>query len=416
MRPLARLVGEERFDVLVTDLVMPEMTGIGLIHALLEQGRLPPTLVLSGSQGHRSQAMLRSHLDSHPGRQARLPILYLRKAMDGFLSQLLDRLLALRRLKSVDTDAVREILPVLQEIVRQELAPSVGINLERKNLFFKVLDAFCDARFVFLLRLKERLGVINAWPQIFSDYGSPPDLKKCFEDFSHPTREQLLRFDFREWHDYKGHFTSYTALFSSVRWLLSKSAMPIPAPVGEALKALEDGARQLYRLCNQINALQRSDQLTTFEDVLGQIRETIQFQGYKVHIETAGDKVSLSLPERLFSIGLPILVANAIEAGASEEDILVSAKIVGEGSERSLYVSVTNPGVMPEAIRQRLLARQSLTTKQQGSGLGLTIIREFVESVGGQLVIETDATHTEVGFFIPIEKNQPTPLAVALTV
>lgn len=78
------------------------------------------------------------------------------------------------------------------------------------------------------------------------------------------------------------------------------------------------------------------------------------------------------------------LVKNAIEAGSRESEIELDVQIEADGTTR-LELRDRGRGLTDEALENALLP--FYTTKEKGSGLGLTLCREIVQAHGGSLAL-----------------------------
>lgn len=79
------------------------------------------------------------------------------------------------------------------------------------------------------------------------------------------------------------------------------------------------------------------------------------------------------------------LLKNAVESGSSPDEVSLA---VTSQAERGVRITVTDrgPGMKPEVLEKALVPFYS--TKDQGTGLGLTLCREIVEAHGGALRFE----------------------------
>jgi signal transduction histidine kinase len=132
----------------------------------------------------------------------------------------------------------------------------------------------------------------------------------------------------------------------------------------------------------------------------------------KVDLDLEGDGTLECVPEE-FSQVLSNLVQNAIEA-VQEETGWVRVRGRVEGDEIILSVKDNGPGIPPEVL-QRLFT-PFFTTKGpgRGTGLGLTITRRVVQSLGGTLrVSSTVGQGTEFVAQLPRTQRRPAaqPLA-----
>jgi nitrogen fixation/metabolism regulation signal transduction histidine kinase len=76
------------------------------------------------------------------------------------------------------------------------------------------------------------------------------------------------------------------------------------------------------------------------------------------------------------------LVKNSVEAGSAESDVALSVSVQDDGST-DIEILDRGRGFSEEALAQALLPL--FTTKEHGSGMGLTLCKEIVEAHGGSL-------------------------------
>lgn len=127
-------------------------------------------------------------------------------------------------------------------------------------------------------------------------------------------------------------------------------------------------------------------------DVFGAIRDVVSVvlpaTGRQVEVLTEfhGDGSLRCVPEE-FNQAVGNLIQNAIEAVADEGG-RVQIRADGQGTTLLLTVSDNGPGI-PEEVRQRIFT-PFFTTKGagRGMGMGLTITRRVVQSLGGNIQIE----------------------------
>jgi two-component system sensor histidine kinase HydH len=102
--------------------------------------------------------------------------------------------------------------------------------------------------------------------------------------------------------------------------------------------------------------------------------------------ETAVAPLSIQTDPQLLEQVLLNLLRNAAEAVRDKADGTVRFELIGAAECAVLRVLDNGPGI-PEKVRRRLF-EPFYTTKASGTGLGLSVSKKLVESLGGHLTIE----------------------------
>lgn len=106
----------------------------------------------------------------------------------------------------------------------------------------------------------------------------------------------------------------------------------------------------------------------------------------EVRVDRSADAFPLlGNPEHLRLI-LRNLVRNAEQAGA--HTVVVAASVAPSARSITLSVSDDGPGV-PADVRERLLDMFAFTTKPEGSGLGLYLVKRHAQLLGGSVSVHT---------------------------
>ena len=91
-------------------------------------------------------------------------------------------------------------------------------------------------------------------------------------------------------------------------------------------------------------------------------------------------------PEAMISI-LENLIVNAIQASGEEGTIFLTAKIIGQNNEKVVRISLADNGSgIPENIRATLF-EPFVTSRANGTGLGLSVVQAVVRSHGGGISV-----------------------------
>jgi NtrC-family two-component system sensor histidine kinase KinB len=83
------------------------------------------------------------------------------------------------------------------------------------------------------------------------------------------------------------------------------------------------------------------------------------------------------------------LLANAIRYAHLQDTLHIRASLLPTGQHVKVSVQDQGPGIAPE-MQERIFQRFMQLPNQSGSGLGLSIAREFMISQGGQLEVESE--------------------------
>jgi PAS domain S-box-containing protein len=147
---------------------------------------------------------------------------------------------------------------------------------------------------------------------------------------------------------------------------------------------------------------------TNLADVVGFATATVQPQ-----LDDKQLRLDLQLPENLPAVRADVekttwvlinLLANAIRYSPLGETLTVRAAVVGAFVQVS--VQDRGPGIAPEhhdKIFQRFAQLPDKTGYRGGSGLGLSIAREFITTQGGRLWVESElGSGSTFGFTLPV--------------
>jgi signal transduction histidine kinase len=145
-------------------------------------------------------------------------------------------------------------------------------------------------------------------------------------------------------------------------------------------------------------------------EVKRQLREFAEARG--VAIELDDDLPAVDAPAAVIELALSNYISNAVKYRDPDESVAwvrVEGSILeGKDGDRELQVIVTDNGLgVPESGRERLFQRfyrahEETVTGEEGSGLGLSLVRETIESLGGRTWAEFPDRGSRFGFVIPL--------------
>ncbi|MBI4567603.1 MAG: hypothetical protein HY719_04315 [Planctomycetes bacterium] len=147
------------------------------------------------------------------------------------------------------------------------------------------------------------------------------------------------------------------------------------------------------------------------DDVLLLLKNEAAAKGIAVERRVAESVARRAVPSAPVRDALFNLVLNAVQAVGKGDAVSVLADPGADGGLR-LTVKDTGAGI-PEQMRDRVF-EPFFTTKQTGTGLGLPIVRQRVESLGGQVRLRADGEPAKVTIELPETVFRPEEEAAAV--
>lgn len=154
-------------------------------------------------------------------------------------------------------------------------------------------------------------------------------------------------------------------------------------------------------------------------EVKRQLREFAEARG--VRVELADDIPRVEVPAATLELALSNYVSNAVkyrDPSKTDPWVRVESEIRDGDESCDLVVRVRDNGLgIPEEARQQLFERffrahEGTVTGEEGSGLGLSIVRETVEAVGGRAWAEFPEEGSIFALSIPCrDSGKSTPSA-----
>jgi signal transduction histidine kinase len=133
----------------------------------------------------------------------------------------------------------------------------------------------------------------------------------------------------------------------------------------------------------------------TIHGVLGELQPLAEKSDVRIDFhpsEPSSDWNILSFPRRLYEV-CENLIHNAVKYSRPKSTVTIRLESTSEG-EVSLSVSDTGIGI-PKSEREKIFgkffrASNALRWKTEGSGLGLAVVKNFVEEMGGHVSFESE--------------------------
>ncbi len=235
-------------------------------------------------------------------------------------------------------------------------------------------------------------------------------LSQAFDDMADKIQKVFLsqkRFIAKAAHEFR---TPITAILGSSEVLL-RGSIKDPKSLDTLIRGIYKEANRLWRLCERLLDISRIDASKNIQKQKISIKELVEdainnmqngLRGQKLYI-TAERDVDILVDPELFTLLLLNLIDNAIKH-TKENDIIE----IGWEKENNKYIKIwvkdTGEGIEPKDLPHIFEPfYQGKKDKKKGSGLGLSLVKEIVESHGGKIEVKSNSTETI--FFITLSIN-----------
>ena len=176
----------------------------------------------------------------------------------------------------------------------------------------------------------------------------------------------------------------------------------------EPVELVHQEIQRLTEVLNEFLSFARPPELhLENHDVVAVIRDVVQLeQMYASERRIALDTVSPASAMIAVDAGklhqvAQNLVRNAIEAARPEGRVVIEIVV----AERVLHLRVTDDGAgMTDEVRSRIF-EPFFSTKENGTGMGMSIVHSFVTLHGGRIDVETSASGTTIDVALPRHRS-----------
>ena len=238
-------------------------------------------------------------------------------------------------------------------------------------------------------------------PELASVADSFNQMAASLEDQERQRRDLILNFA----HELRTPLTNLHGYLEGMR-----DGVVEPGPV--MFRSLQDEVARLMRLSHSLDALasgvdpeQRPEKL----DLVQLIKALLELNGPR--FESSSIKVNVELPERLPASADPDalaqIIGNLLQNAARYTPHGGTVWVKAEEQRDSTLVSVANtgagipPGDLSHVFERFYRVEKSRDAARGGAGIGLAIVKELVEAVGGQVGAESNAAVTRFWFRLP---------------
>ena len=169
---------------------------------------------------------------------------------------------------------------------------------------------------------------------------------------------------------------------------------------------LQDLAEMLDDMLRYAAGAKQSGETVVVADLLNHVADTIRPRLESENaliVEMADPDLVIEANSTALRGALLNLVNNAFQA--CKGNPLVELGAVRSGNKTCLTVTDNGPGI-DDRIRARIY-EPFFTTRPQGTGLGLAVVRSVVEAHGGEILVDTGPNGTTFALCLPDSANSP---------
>jgi K+-sensing histidine kinase KdpD len=164
----------------------------------------------------------------------------------------------------------------------------------------------------------------------------------------------------------------------------------------ELLSYIHDSGAKMLRMINESLVLykietgtfQLNPELVNIRDVIEQVVASLGNI-----CESNQASIEIRLTETITVLGnamlcysaLTNLIKNALEAAPEKSNILIT----GVSKDHKAVIAITNPGSVPDEIRQCFFDKYTTSGKKSGTGLGTYSARILIEAQNGDISLDT---------------------------
>lgn len=168
----------------------------------------------------------------------------------------------------------------------------------------------------------------------------------------------------------------------------------------EEYKEAEDYLEKVYTQLHAVSKVMRTG-VTAFNALLQVKAGAAEERGVKLTLDIRSTLSGLIMPSWELCCVMGNLLDNAMDAAGIAQEPSVSLKIT-ESLRNYEFVIRNNGAVIPEPLRAHIF-EAGVTTKGEGHGMGLSIVRQRLNEYGGDITLDAGSSETAFTLILPRE-------------
>ncbi len=185
--------------------------------------------------------------------------------------------------------------------------------------------------------------------------------------------------------------------------------------MSEDLCKIRDAVTTMSRLLDDIlnlskvNLSQESVQQIALDEIIGKAIELVsrEIREHEVDVRIAANLPSVYAPPQRLTEVYQNLISNATKFMGDQGQPVIEIGASSEGDWVHCYVGDNGIGIEPKYRDRVFNLFERLDTQTQGTGVGLAIVKRIIESLGGEIWIESDGPGTGARFEFTLPARPP---------
>ncbi len=202
-------------------------------------------------------------------------------------------------------------------------------------------------------------------------------------------------------HEIRNPLSAIEMHFGLIRRVFKKAEIAEPESVFEVAEQLNNLKALIEKFLSYTRRIETELEKIPFKEAIEQVAKSINCEGKWSFKVDAPETETVLMDKSMFKQIFENLFKNSIEASTGEIEIKAS---LSRKENVSIIRFADNGTGIPENVQKQLFM-PFITGKKNGNGIGLTLIRKFVEAHRGKIYLD-DKTDSGTVFVIEVPKNE----------